>query len=112
MPQSLSPRIEMAAARPLTISCGALLLLARRLGLASIEQEAEALENGLLRRALLLVVDGIATEEVRRQLQIEIMAEEDRAEADARLNRRADMRQHWNISSDQGADEQSLAQFA
>ena len=61
-------------------------VLPRRLGLASIEQEAEAMENGLPRRALLLVVDGIATEEVPgRQLQIEIMAEEDRAEADARV---------------------------
>jgi chemotaxis protein MotA len=60
-------------------------MMARRLGLASIEQEAEAVENGLLRRALLLVVDGVATSEVRRQLQIEIVAEEDRAEADARV---------------------------
>jgi chemotaxis protein MotA len=60
-------------------------MLARRLGLASIEQEAEAVENGLLRRALLLVVDGVSTSEVRRQLQIEIAAEEDRAEADARV---------------------------
>src|SRR5579863_108107 len=60
-------------------------VLARRLGLASIEQEAEAVENRLLRRALLLVVDGVSTDEVRRQLQIEIAAEEDRAEADARV---------------------------
>jgi chemotaxis protein MotA len=60
-------------------------VLARRLGLASIEQEAEGVDNGLLRRALLLVVDGVSTQEVRRQLQIEIVAEEDRAEADARV---------------------------
>lgn len=58
---------------------------ARRQGLASIEQEAEAVGNGLLRRALLLVVDGVAPHEVRRQLQLEMAAEEDRAEADARV---------------------------
>lgn len=60
-------------------------MLARRLGLAAIEKEAEELENGLLRRALLLVVDGVPAAEVRRQLQLEIAAEEDRAEADARV---------------------------
>ncbi len=60
-------------------------VLARRSGLASIEPEAEGLETGLLRRALLLTVDGVAPQELRRQLQIEIAAEEDRAEADARV---------------------------
>jgi len=60
-------------------------LLARRLGLAAIEREAEAVENSLLRRALLLVVDGVAPNEVRRQLEIEIAKEEDRADADARV---------------------------
>ncbi len=57
----------------------------KRHGLASIEQEAEAVKNGLLRRALFLVVDGVAPQEVRRQLQIEIAADDDRAEADARV---------------------------
>lgn len=60
-------------------------ILARRMGLSSIESEVEELENGLLRRALLLVVDGVTPQEVRRQIQIEIAAEEDRAEADARV---------------------------
>ena len=60
-------------------------VLARRGGLASIESEAEAVENGLLRRALLLAVDGVPPTEIRRQLQIDITAEEDRAEADARV---------------------------
>lgn len=60
-------------------------VLARRSGLASIESQVEGLESGLLRRALLLVVDGVTPQELRRQIQIEIAAEEDRAEADARV---------------------------
>jgi chemotaxis protein MotA len=60
-------------------------VLARRLSLAAVEPEAEAVKNGLLRRALLLVVDGVPAQEIRRQLQIDIAAEEDRAEADARV---------------------------
>jgi chemotaxis protein MotA len=60
-------------------------ILARRVGPAAIEQEAETVKNSLLRRALLLVVDGIAHHEVRRQLEIDIATEEDRAEADARV---------------------------
>lgn len=60
-------------------------MLARRLGRAAIEREAETFENALLRRALLLVVDGVPPNEVRRQLQIDITTEEDRADADARV---------------------------
>lgn len=60
-------------------------ILARRVGVSSIEAEAEALENGLLRRALLLVVDGVSAQEVRRQMQIEISAAEDQTDADARV---------------------------
>ena len=60
-------------------------ILARRAGLSSIEPMAEEMENSLLRRALLLVVDGVSPQEVRRQVQMEIVAEEDRAEADARV---------------------------
>jgi len=60
-------------------------VLTRRLGLASVEREAEAVESGFLRRGLLLVVDRVAPHEVRRQLQIDIATEEDRAEADARV---------------------------
>ena len=59
--------------------------LARRLGISSIETEAEALENGLLRRALLLIVDGVAAQEVRRQMEIEILAAEEQTDADARI---------------------------
>lgn len=60
-------------------------ILARRSGLASIEPLVEELHSGLLRRALLLIVDGVPPQELRRQIQIEITAEEDRAEADARV---------------------------
>jgi chemotaxis protein MotA len=59
--------------------------LARRLGVASIEEETEALEDGFLRHALLLVIDGVAPHEVRRQLEIDIASGEERAEADARV---------------------------
>jgi len=59
--------------------------LARRVGVSSIESEAEALENGLLRRALLLIVDGVGPQEVQRQMQIEISAAEDQTDADARV---------------------------
>ncbi len=60
-------------------------ILARRLGVSSIEAEAEALENGLLRRALLLIVDGVGPQEVRRQIEIEISAAEEQTDADARV---------------------------
>jgi chemotaxis protein MotA len=59
--------------------------LARRLGISAIESEAEALENGPLRRALLLIVDGAGPEEVRRQMQIDIAVAEEQTEADARV---------------------------
>jgi chemotaxis protein MotA len=59
--------------------------LARRVGLPSIEQEAEAMGSGLLRHALLLVVDGVSPQEVRRQLQLDLAVDEERAEADARV---------------------------
>ena len=59
--------------------------LARRLGTASIETDAEALENGLLRRALLLVVDGVTPQEIRRQMQVEMAAAEEQTDADARV---------------------------
>lgn len=60
-------------------------VLARRSGLASIEPEVEQLESGLLRRALLLIVDGVSPQELRRQIQIEVAAADDRAEADSRV---------------------------
>ena len=59
--------------------------LARRVGVASIEIEVEAMQPGFLRRALLLVVDGIAPQEVRRQLENDLASEEETAETEARV---------------------------
>jgi chemotaxis protein MotA len=59
--------------------------LARRMGVSSIESEVEAMKPGFLRRALLMVVDGIASQEVRRQLENDLAAEEENAETDARV---------------------------
>jgi chemotaxis protein MotA len=59
--------------------------LSKRLGVSSMESVAEALDNGPLRRALLLVVDGTAPQEVRRQMEIDISVEEGNAESDARV---------------------------
>jgi chemotaxis protein MotA len=58
---------------------------ARRRGIVSIEDEAVQVEIPFLRKALLLVVDGVDTWEVRRQLEVEIRVLTDRAEADARV---------------------------
>ncbi len=59
--------------------------LARRAGVASLEPEAEAIQSGFLRRALFLVVDGVAPREMRSQLEADIAAEENSAEAAARV---------------------------
>jgi len=59
--------------------------LVRRVGVSSIESEVEAMPPGFLRRALLLVVDGIAPQEVRRQLENDLASEEENAETDARV---------------------------
>lgn len=59
--------------------------LVRRGGAPSIEADVEAMEHGFLRRALLLIVDQISPQEVHRQLESEIAAEEDHAEASARV---------------------------
>jgi len=59
--------------------------VSKRLGVSSMEPVVESLESGPLRRALLLIVDGVAPQEVRRQMQIDISVEEENAEADARV---------------------------
>lgn len=58
---------------------------ARRLGVVSLEQEASKVELPFLRKALMLAVDGVDTAEIRRQLDLEIRVEDDRADADARV---------------------------
>ena len=60
-------------------------VLARRRGIAAIETQAEAVVDPFFRKGLLLAVDGIDTQEIRRQLELEIRIAEDRIEADARV---------------------------
>jgi chemotaxis protein MotA len=59
--------------------------LARRSGITSIEDQALLVEHPLLRKGLLLAVDGVDTMEIRRQMELEMRVEEDRAEQDARV---------------------------
>jgi chemotaxis protein MotA len=59
--------------------------LARRGGILSIEAQVMQEQDPFLRRALLLAVDGVDTGEIRRQLELGLNAEEERAEADARV---------------------------
>ncbi len=59
--------------------------LVRRAGANAMEAEAEAMQHGFLRRALLLVVDGVSSQEVRGQLEADIASEEESAEAAARV---------------------------
>ncbi len=60
-------------------------LLARRSGIASIENQALQVGHPLLRKGLLLAVDGVDTMEIRRQLELAIRVEAEREEEDARV---------------------------
>lgn len=60
-------------------------MLARRGGVISMEAEALQVEHPLLRKGLLLAVDGVDTMEIRRQLELDVRVEADRAEEDARV---------------------------
>lgn len=59
--------------------------LARRGGVISMEAQALQVEHPLLRKGLLLAVDGVDTMEIRRQLELDVRVEADRAEEDARV---------------------------
>jgi chemotaxis protein MotA len=59
--------------------------LARRGGVISMEAQALQVEHRLLRKGLLLAVDGVDTMEIRRQLELDVRVEADRAEEDARV---------------------------
>lgn len=59
--------------------------LARRGGITSIEAQALQVTHPLLRKGLLLAVDGVDTMEIRRQMELEVRVEADRAEEDARV---------------------------
>jgi chemotaxis protein MotA len=58
---------------------------ARRNGLVSLEQEAFAIEDPFLRKALSLAVDGTDLQEVRRMMELEIGLEEQHTEAEAKV---------------------------
>lgn len=60
-------------------------MLARRGGIISIEAQALQVEHPLLRKGLLLAVDGVDTLEIRRQMELEMRVQADRAEEDARV---------------------------
>jgi chemotaxis protein MotA len=60
-------------------------MLARRGGITSIEAQALKIEYPMLRKGLLLAVDGVDTMEIRRQMELEVRIEDDRAEEDARV---------------------------
>jgi chemotaxis protein MotA len=58
---------------------------ARKNGLVSLEQEAFAIEDPFLKKALTLAVDGTDLQEIRKMLELEITLEEQHAEAEAKV---------------------------
>ncbi len=58
---------------------------ARKSGIVSLEQEADAIEDPFLRKALNLAVDGMDLKELRKMMELEIGLEEQRAEEEARV---------------------------
>lgn len=58
---------------------------ARKNGIVSLEQEAEAIEDPFLRKALNLAVDGTDLQEIRKMMELEMGLEEQQAEAQAKV---------------------------
>ena len=58
---------------------------ARKNGLVSLEQEAEAVADPFLRKALNLAVDGTDLQEIRKMLDLEMESDEHTAEAEAKV---------------------------
>ncbi len=58
---------------------------ARKNGIVSLEQEAEAIADPFLRKALNLAVDGTDMQEIRKMMELEIGLEEHHAEAEAKV---------------------------
>lgn len=58
---------------------------ARRHGIVSLEQDADNVPDPFLRKALNLAVDGTDLDDIRRMMELEVWAEEHRAEAEARV---------------------------
>jgi chemotaxis protein MotA len=58
---------------------------ARKGGIASLEKDAEAVEDRFLKKALNLAVDGTDIQEIRKMMELEIAMEEQEAEAEAKV---------------------------
>lgn len=58
---------------------------ARKNGIVSLEQEAEAVQDPFLRKALNLAVDGTDLQEIRKMMELEIGLQEHHAEAEMRV---------------------------
>jgi chemotaxis protein MotA len=58
---------------------------ARKNGIVSLEDEAAAVRDPFLRKALNLAVDGTDLQELRRMMELEIALEEHRGEAEAKV---------------------------
>jgi chemotaxis protein MotA len=58
---------------------------ARKNGIVSLEQEAEAIRDPFLRKALNLAVDGMDLKELRKMMELEISLEEHHGEAEAKV---------------------------
>jgi len=58
---------------------------ARRHGIVSLEQDADNVPDPFLRKALNLAVDGTDLDDIRKMMELEVSAEEHRAEAEAKV---------------------------
>jgi chemotaxis protein MotA len=58
---------------------------ARKNGIVSLEQEADAIADPFLKKALNLAVDGTDLQELRKMMELEIALEEQRSEAEAKV---------------------------
>lgn len=58
---------------------------ARKNGIVSLESELEKIDDPFLKKALSLAVDGTDLQELRKIMELEITAEEERSEAEAKV---------------------------
>jgi len=58
---------------------------ARKNGIVSLESELEKIHDPFLKKALSLAVDGTDLQELRKIMELEIVAEEERSEAEAKV---------------------------
>jgi chemotaxis protein MotA len=58
---------------------------ARRSGLISLDADVDSIKDRFLRKALMLAIDGVDLKEVRRMMEVEILAAEQHGEAEAKV---------------------------